>query len=109
MNEASLSALTRKTTPTVGATLSRQRGRLGRPFEALIKHIGGAVVEDVVSLEMALEVGLKVGDKAGNQARAADAFQAINVLWDRAGALSGRPAERVRFELLTRWKRAEAM
>jgi hypothetical protein len=109
MSESSLSALTRKVTPAVGATLSRQRGRLGRPFEALIKQAGAAVVNDVVSLEMALEVGAKAGSSAGNQARAADAFQAINALWDRAETLSGRPAERVRLELLARWKRAEAM
>ena len=54
MSPSSLSALTRKATALIEATLSRQKGRLGRPFEALIKHAGAAVVDDVVALEMAL-------------------------------------------------------
>ena len=101
--------MTRKVTGLIGAPLSRQKGRLGRPFQPLITHAGAAVVDDVVALEMALEVGLRGGDQLGNQARIDDAFRAINALWGPAEGLTGKVGERVRFELLHRWKRAEAL
>ena len=100
MSSSSLSAMTRKVTGLIGAPLSRQKGRLGCPFQPLITHAGAAVVDDVVALEMALEVGLRGGDQLGNQARIDDAFRAINALWGPAEGLTGKVGERVRFELL---------